>query len=234
MRFVVTGTGRSGTGYAAKLFNAAGLRCGHEDVFTDKPGLWDSAAPRQGLVARAKEPLGRAKEELRRRRTHFEGDASWMAVPRLARFKGVSFLQLRHPIPVIRSFMGTKFFSNPLEHRAQRRFASAHFEITGDDIRDAMRWWTFWNGLAAAHATMVYRLEDMGEPLFTEILRKLGVETPADRARVALSTVAGGVNSSRERGITPGAITFEDLPDGEDKAELFRAAVAWGYDPEDS
>jgi hypothetical protein len=33
MKFVVAGTGRSGTGYASELFTRLGLPCGHEDVF---------------------------------------------------------------------------------------------------------------------------------------------------------------------------------------------------------
>jgi hypothetical protein len=233
MRFVVTGTGRSGTGYAAKLFTAAGLSCGHEAVFTDKPGLWDKAAPRHGLLPRLSEPLARIREERRRRATYLEGDASWMAAPRLSRFNGVSFLQLRHPIPVIRSFMGTRFFSNPEKHRAQRRFAAAHFAVTGDDIVDAMRWWVFWNELADRAADVTYRLEDLDADLFTTLLTKLGVDDAERRAAEAFEQAPRDFNSSTRRGNTPGSVTWFDLPEGEDKERLQTAAVKWGYDPAD-
>lgn len=229
LEFVITGTGRSGTGFAAALFTAADLPCGHEVVFTDKPGLLDRAAPRHGLVAIAKEPVGRLKEELRRRRTSVRGDASWMAVPRLRRFHGISFLQLRHPLLVIRSFVGTRFFSDSTKYGAQRRFAAAHFDISGDDVRDAMRWWVQWNSLAAPYATRIYRLEALDEGLFAELLAILGVDQSARRAEAALAVVPPDVNSSSQRGYSPGDIEWGDLPAGRQKLALESLARRYGY-----
>jgi hypothetical protein len=34
-RFVITGTGRSGTRYASTIFSAMGIKCAHQQVFTD-------------------------------------------------------------------------------------------------------------------------------------------------------------------------------------------------------
>lgn len=233
MRFVITGTGRNGTGYAAQLFTAAGLRCGHEEVFTVKPGRGERAAARSGIVARAKEPLGRLREDGRRRRAPFDGDASWMAAPRLKSFAGTSLLQLRHPIPVVRSFMGSRFFSEPAPHNVQHRFAAAYLSPTGDDVVDAMRWWVLWNEMAGEHADEIYALESLDATLFARLLSRIGVSDASARATEAFAAVPHDVNSSARRGDRPGSLNWDDLPEGVDKARLEEAATRWGYVPSD-
>lgn len=228
MRFVVTGTGRSGTGYTAHLFNATGLRCGHEQAFTEKPALGERAAPRVGWVPVLKSPAARVRETIRRGRIDLDGDASWMAAPRLERFRGVSYLQTRHPLPVIRSFMGTRFFSEP-KHPAQQKYAAVFFSATGDDMLDAMRWWVFWNDLAAEHATVVYQLEQLDESMFTGMLERLGVPDAARLADEAFAAVPRDVNSSARRGDRPGSIGWADLPSGKAKDRLEDAMGRYGY-----
>jgi len=229
LRFVITGTGRCGTGYTAALFQAAGLQCGHEDVFKEKPGLWDKAAPRSGLVARLKEPLGRVKEEVRRRHTTLDGDASWMAVPRLERFKGVRFLQLRDPLKVVSSFTGTRFFSR--EPKVQNRFAAAHFRVTGDDVRDAMRWWVEWNRLGAKGADLVYRIEDLDTDQFAEMLKMVGgVRDPQGAAIRAFAAVPSNVNAARAHTSSRRDLSWNELPEGPEKEALWTAALEFGYE----
>ncbi len=232
IEFVVTGTGRSGTAYAAALFTAAGLPCGHEGVFNDKLGLLDRGAPRRGLLPIVKAPAGRLKEEMRRSHSTLRGDASWMAVPRLPRFQGKSFLQLRHPLLVIRSFVGTRFFSDVEAHHRQRNFAAAHFEIRGEDVIDAMRWWVHWNRLAVPFATRIYQLEALDIALLSDLLGVVGVDQTASRAEIAFASVPGDVNSSARRGCQPGAIEWADLPSGCDKLALEGLALRFGYDLE--
>lgn len=229
MRFVVTGTGRSGTGYAAHLFTAAGLPCGHEAAFTDKPAWGETAAPRAGFVARAKEPLGRLRENRRRDSLTLAGDASWMAVPRLAEFHGPTFLQTRHPIPVIRSFVGTRFFSDPTVAGAQHRYAAAFMRPTGNDVVDAMRWWVLWNQMAEKSATRWWQVEELDAVLLTDLLIDLDVDDPGERAHRAFAQVPHNVNSGASRGDHPGDLTWDDLPDGEDKDELEAVAARFGY-----
>jgi len=57
--FVVTGSGRSGTTYAARLFTALGVECGHEAVFRVDTSRFTGFGP-------------------------YVGDASWLAVPFVA------------------------------------------------------------------------------------------------------------------------------------------------------
>lgn len=230
LRFVVTGTARSGTGYIAELFRAAGLRCGHEIWFTWVPGVRDrQTIPRTGLRMRLRGPMSRLKEEWRRRRQGLDGDASWMAVPSLTRFKGMVFLQLRHLLAVISSLVSHRFFSDRSRHNVWLHFARAHFRSMGDDVLDAMRWGVQWNTWADSHADLTYRLEEIDVPLLTEILTMLGVEDPEFRAEDALATVPVTVNSAQSRGVTVRRLSWDDLPGGSAKQRLREAAERYGY-----
>lgn len=227
-RFVITGTGRSGTMHTARLLTAAGLRCGHEEYFRGNPSLFERGPRRRG-VGKLRTPVGRAREWWRRRPLRLDGDASWMAVPRLESFGGVRVLQLRHPMAVVRSFTGTRFFSEPERYGSQAEYARAFFDPSGDDVLDAMRWWVLWNSWAAAHADLVVRLEDLGVETVAEILERLDEPDSQARAQAALESTTPGANSSRTRGASPDALGPDDLPTGKDLDALDAAARRFGY-----
>jgi hypothetical protein len=228
MKFVVTGTGRCGTGFTARLMTAAGLNCGHEQAFRPRPAWGERAAFRGGLKA----PLARVREGLRRSRLQLDGDASWMAVPRLHQFAGVKFLQTRDPIAVIRSFTGTRFFSDPTRNVAQRAYAMAHFSVVGDDVVDTMRWWVFWNRLARRHADLTYRLEDLDQAMLAIMLSMLDIDEPEARATSAFASLGDSrVNSGADRGELAAQLNWSDLPSGQALDELVDAAIEFGYSP---
>jgi hypothetical protein len=157
-----------------------------------------------------------------------------MAVPRLSHFRGVAFLQLRHPLKVIRSFIGTGFFTDTSRYVNQRRFAAAHFDVLGDDVVDAMRWWVYWNQKAADHADMTYPIEGMDVELFARMLEMVGLDQAKRRASTAIDTVPANINSSAHRGTQLGQlINWSDLPTGRDRDQLAVAACRFGYVPDD-
>lgn len=85
--FLVTGCGRSGTGYIADLCNFNDIKCGHEAIFTpNKINEWDET-----LI----------------------GESSWYAAPFLdSRFKDIPILHIvRNPVNVINSFYRLGLFS---------------------------------------------------------------------------------------------------------------------------
>lgn len=75
-RAVIVGTGRSGSGYVARVLDAAGIRCGHES-------WWNPFGTRaDGLAV----------------------DSSWCALPLgLDGYTGLVWHQLRHPLDVVSS-----------------------------------------------------------------------------------------------------------------------------------
>ncbi len=74
--FAIAGSGRSGSGYIARVLTSCGVRCGHEEWFNPVN------VRVKGLVC----------------------DSSWCVVDELERYSGTLLLQVRHPLKVISSF----------------------------------------------------------------------------------------------------------------------------------
>lgn len=86
LKYIVAGTGRSGTGYVSRLLTELGSRCGHEVVFTPW-GIRGWVAKQCGL----------------------DGEAAWTSFPYLKLFKGPVVHVVRHPLRVIRSRFVSRF-----------------------------------------------------------------------------------------------------------------------------
>ena len=231
LRFVVTGAGRSGTGYIARILTAAGVPTGHEDWFGPVPGLrGPETVTRATIWMKLKAPGSRFRVELRRRRGGLVGDSSWLAVPHLPRFRGLVYLQVRHPLKVIGSLVGMDFFGSRHAQDPFRRYAEHHFEVTGDVLADSARFWVECNRRALPYAHRIWRLEDVNASLVGQILRDLDVPDPSERAALAIRCVSP-VNTAVERGYAPVELAWKDLP------ERLRTRVAGlarclGYDVE--
>jgi hypothetical protein len=103
--FVVTGCARSGTTYISAVLSGLGLRCGHEVVF--------------GPRTRAFTGFGEQ-----------HGDCSWLAAPFLGQTgDALVFHQVRHPLKVVRSLLGVRFFAD----------RGALF-LRGDDLYTRVKW----------------------------------------------------------------------------------------------
>lgn len=142
-RFVVTGTGRCGTKWAATALRTAGILCGHEQVFTTDM-LPQAQSPRWGA---------------------FEGDSSLAAVPYMLT-PGIArrVLLVRHPL----GFAGSLLRVGPLLAGSQpdglTRYLKARHPHVFDTDREttaALRYWTVWNRQAADHADVVLRIEEV-------------------------------------------------------------------------
>jgi hypothetical protein len=160
---IITGTGRCGTGYVAKLLTSAGIQCGHEDIFSFDG--WTGARERLA-------------------KTDLDADSSWLAAPFLDRLNGATIVHLvRHPKPTIDSFRRIGFF-NPRWHRAHHyyaRFARQHLPEAWDYRMTKMRaahFYVGWNRMIEELApdAVFHRIEDGGPAL----LDKLGIEHDGD------------------------------------------------------
>jgi hypothetical protein len=191
------GCGRSGTQYIAALLTELGVYCGHEAIYTPR-----------GV----------------KRRFRMRGDSSFLAVPYLAEFGGTVLHQTREPLAVIASFVGRRFFSADPERDVFLRFARRHVELSGDDLRDAMRWYSEWNERCEQYATMRYRVEDIDARL-EEIVATIGVDVTGQQQLDALATVRRDIN--RRAGAVP--LTWADLPAGPDRDRLDAVARRYGY-----
>lgn len=149
LSFVVTGTGRCGTGSAAAGLTLAGLPCGHEDVFTP-------AGPRS--------------------RPELVGDCSWLAVPFLDAFEGLVVHLVRDPLATAQSFLDLGFFDPAVKNR-YTSFARRHVPLSGRPLDDAFNWYLAWNTAAERSASVRYRLDEI-DRLVDEVSRRVLDQAP--------------------------------------------------------
>ena len=131
---LITGCPRSGTSYIASVLSWAGVASGHEFVYG--PG---GAGPWCGATV----------------------DVSWLAAPLLP-VKGVPAAhQVRDPLAVIRSLVGTRFFEIPSPFRRFAEEACPRLREEGSSVAAAVRMWCEWTRMAEAHAVARWRVEDV-------------------------------------------------------------------------
>lgn len=155
-RFVIAGTGRSGTKWCATALRVAGVLCGHEQVFCTEqlvdmgPQTWHD----------------------------FEGDASLAAVPFLDRHDDCRrVLVVRHPLDVAASFLHV----GPFTHGSQPRGLLAYLERrlptvldAENEVTAALQYWVLWNQMALAVVDEVARLEDLDLPRLLGLVKRDG------------------------------------------------------------
>lgn len=194
----MVGTGRCGTVYTAALLTACGIPFGHEAVFRPR-----------GIE----------------RRWGLAGDASYLAVPWLPFYSGLVLHQVRHPVAVVRSLVGSGFFGELAPHSKYRAPVDRLVAPTGDPVRDAVRYTVAWNERCERHAAIRYRIEDIDAVLGTlvALIDPSRLEAVPD----ALARVPRGMNTrARAREIAG----VDDLPAGPDREALARMVTRYGYD----
>jgi hypothetical protein len=163
-RFVIVGTGRSGTRYISRLLRAVGIKCGHENWWSLK-----------------EEPT-----------TRLHGDASWVATFRLTEYSGQIFHQIRDPLLVVNSLVRGRDELAPgsITHALRSQWV----EITGDRVRDALEIVSTWVSEAERVAHWSWRLEDVDAKLLVEISNRVGKPVRLERAERAIDTVSTSTN----------------------------------------
>lgn len=219
--YVVTGTGRSGTAFTARLFTGLGWRCGHEEVFTPRLERFTGFGP-------------------------YLGDASWFAVPHLPTLSEEVLVihQVREPLATIRSLASLAVFRHWWEprtldvvarnilrrrppprgpfHRFARRHSPRSWEHWSPFAR-AARHWVDWNTtietLAAHRRYVRVKVEDYDRELLDHLADSIGVQ-----AREPLWP--SPATNSRRRAFD--RASFDDLPPNL-AGEVNELAVRYGY-----
>jgi hypothetical protein len=201
-RFVIVGTGRSGTRYISRVLSAAGVRCGHEDWWTIRGT----------------------------RAIRLLGDASWLALFNLDDFRGHIYHQVRDPIDVISSLAATSM--NPewrARHPTSQAFhahRSQYASSTGDPLIDAMLFVDAYLAEAERVAERTWRVENVDAEVIIQIATDIGRRLTREAAEAALRSVPPTAHS-REHGL----LSWDELPDGPLKERLSLHAEGYGYLP---
>ena len=169
LKLVVTGTGRSATGFAAHWLTSAGVPCGHEAFFTFTG--WDGAQARL------------------RRRPELVAESSWLAAPWLDKPQLAEALvihQVRHPKKVAESCMRHPPGTTPefLEYLERHCPEVAEYE---SDLDKAIARWVYWNRrieeACDGRPSYFWRVED-GEDGLLKWLQEQGVVGDVDPERL--------------------------------------------------
>ncbi len=214
-KFIITGTGRSGTSYIATLLNELGVSCGHEKVFhpnTLKNNI-DFAS--------------------------YAGDASWLAAPFISQLTNQAHVlhQVRNPIAVARSFIGIGFFNEQptADHLPYLRFLNgvAGFQHLDSIEERFMFHWVHWNryveeqSRSSGLAYQRYRLEDVMPTMIQRvILSPLGLQYGESLIREAQDKI-GTKTNRRTRNLT---ISNQKLKQYPMYAQFESLANEYGYD----
>ena len=171
--YLVTGTGRSGTMYMAKLLTDLGYPCGHESIFTTK-GVESAINFLNNPDTIEMSALSIILKEKWLNDKNIVADSSYMAAP----FLHHQILQdtkiihvIRHPILVINSFIqAIKYFQNSFPSNEWEQFIYKHMPELGETMdcyTRAALYYIRWNNFISKNFHFRYFLGEDTSQLFS-------------------------------------------------------------------
>jgi hypothetical protein len=166
LKIIATGTGRSGTGFIAKLLSSAGIKCGHERFFSHGG-------------------LDKAEQIYKKHWVGTIGESSWLAVPFLDSdlLKDALIIHVvRHPKKVIESMLRVVPEVTPEYHEFACQYIDGLEDIEGRIDQAAYRYLKL-NQMIEAHTShrdsILWRIEDEPGQLLQQ-LEERGFEVNYD------------------------------------------------------
>lgn len=208
MRVVVTGSGRCGTKYISQLLTAAGVRCGHEQVWNaTKAGHWPA---------------------------DLEADSSWMAAAQLDTVDVPVVLLVRHPLAVVKSFVEIGFHSrhdraNPT-HKPLQRFAPWVYGYESAADRSLAAWLAL-NEAALTRAEVLLRLERLDAGQLARLLQWAGADPELASTAFRRTGPTNRHDTMRQKTKIRHEPSWR-VHDGDLTVRARRLARLLGYDPE--
>jgi hypothetical protein len=175
MKYLIVGTGRSGTGFMSKLLTMNGIGCGHERVLRGRH-LTDYA---KAIAS-----------------TPYEAESSWLPAPHLDDIKtniapDLHIIQItRHPIKVIKSFVEITTFTN----KKNKSFVPFIPYSARDSMFDVLiQYYISWYRYIEKHAEITLNIDDFDYDLLSDFLgrplRKLNaIVNPKTHAKIVKIT----------------------------------------------
>jgi hypothetical protein len=232
LKYLVVGTGRCGSVYAAKLLSSVGLPCTHEAIFqhdgldacldrlSGKTPLEVSFISKLASLADESRGVNWFKDDEKYR---IVAESSYMAAPYLDHpsLANVSIIHIvRHPLKVINSFVaGFEYFNDwcllMKDFEEYHKFIYGHVPELYNRMSPVVRcalYWIRWNQMieekSKGHRYFLYRVEHDPSKLFSF----LRVEPPADYYK--------NKRANEKLGLSEVYNNFDSIPEGEVKKEL--------------
>lgn len=200
---LITGTGRSGTGWCAKVLNGAGVKCGHQSVFKHEHTLTGVMPSWDG----------------------WDADSSYEAVPLLPKLYPNVYviLVIRHPLAVMRSWLEHGAFTDDMPSRFGQFWQVLQKHHPGvmaekQPVDRVGRYWLEWNASAARHAKAIAPIEELTPRLLCHLIGVITTQT-------ALSPVDAAV-ADKTRQV--GELGWRDVKQPL-RGHLRAYAEQWGY-----
>ena len=218
-RFLIVGSGRCGTGFAAKALTLMGLPCGHEAVYdwnestSGTEDRWDGLAGDSSLAA------GGYLDDV---------PSDWPIV-----------LLVRDPLAVVASWLGNRFFADscppscghdPGEHLAtpyvqwMNRTYPGIFDGADDELGRAIAWTARWNHLLRYCADRVLLVEQIDADTLAGLVDDLGGSGDLERARQVIDALGTDTNRHPRRPLLWDTVDAHPLA-----LELHQHADRFGY-----
>ncbi|HIG10101.1 MAG: hypothetical protein ABGY71_11940 [bacterium] len=206
-RVLITGCGRSRTGYSAKPLSALDIPCGHEEVFSLQACTSGEVDWPESLLA----------------------ESSWLAAPFLGDLPPRTAIlhQVRQSLSVIRSLARIGLFEGP---SAYRSFVEEHLGGRArwgwlGALEACLRYWEEWNALVergAQESGLYYRriqIQQFDPGFLVSLLGELGFER--SEAQVA------DCNTSGDKTVDEN-LTWQSLHEGDTKMAVALRAASYG------
>jgi len=233
LKYLVTGTGRCGTVYMARLLSSLGIMCGHESIFTFD-GL---SQAKNRLLGKSRITLSgcciydiKKKEKIASdwfKPKDIIADSSYLAAPFLKEeiLKDTKIIHLvRNPIKVISSqVLDAHFFKFPNQKQLLwQEFVLIHFPELADikdQIERACYFYVVWNNLIAnSKESFFHRVED---GLTDDLCGFLDIKKKQIETLLSCETNSWGI---RKRDLS-----YDEIPSGKIKNAFIEQVYKYGY-----
>lgn len=228
LKYIVTGTGRSGTVYMARVLTDLGVPCGHESIFNH-----DAEVVVMRRFHRFDPPTISICSDNSGwlNLNNIVADSSYMAMPYLDHedINEVPIIHVvRNPLAVISSFVkDLNYFNNVKDNPFNKgNWEEWIYKIVPeigsgrDPIERACIYYVLWNKRIEQAQNRPYLRHKAEEPFKDEFFEFLGM------ARQPVTFINKRINSMKKR---TEDFTVNDIPDGDIKSEFIDIIKRYGY-----
>lgn len=226
LKFLVTGIGRSGTVFMARLLTSAGIMCGHESIFSHE-GLEEAVRKLQHQARIYTSHVSLACTEKWYVSYHQIAESSYLSAPFLQEdiLSNVKIIHLiRNPLKVISSHcFDVNFFVDNL-HAPYHEFVYKHLpELKKIDnhIEKCTAYYIWWNELIENNLKdkkhLKLKVENANSPELFSFLNVSPPAKPFDNFKINCWNV-------RDKDLT-----LDDIPSGEIKTQLIKLIEKYEY-----
>ena len=209
-QIIVTGTGRCGTGFIAKLLTSAGVKCTHEGIFS---------------LGGLDHGLGRLRERQIHPEWELQAESSWLASPFLAEIRAepypVTIVHLvRHPKKMLDSWLRWALY------------ARGHYGPHHRWIEWVLPEMARWDGPVAKVACRYLRLNQAIEP-YADVFHRIEDDPPIllDELKIDYQgkELFGNAQYNAHPGYGPSDVRLTDVPEPL-RSELVVMSAQYGYE----